>query len=245
MLGRAGILTPGERDAIISGLESILGDIERGDFPWSVALEDVHMNIEARLTERIGEAGKKLHTGRSRNDQVATDIRLYLRDQIEAATAELLRLQQGLLALAEREADRRRVFTRSVPIPDIEGDVVQPMEVTLFDLVVAFKKVLDDLKMQVSYTIERESISIEERIEAIRDMISSKSEVLFTELFRDGFDKMNIIVTFLSILELIRLGEIVARQMSNDSDIWLYRPGISPYIHTDDRTDGTRDKHDH
>jgi argininosuccinate lyase len=70
-----------------------------------VALEDVHMNIEARLTERIGEAGKKLHTGRSRNDQVATDMRLYLRDEIDAVRAELLRLQQGLLELAEREAD--------------------------------------------------------------------------------------------------------------------------------------------
>ncbi|HBG30916.1 MAG TPA: argininosuccinate lyase, partial [Gammaproteobacteria bacterium] len=65
----------------------------------------VHMNIEARLVARIGEAGKKLHTGRSRNDQVATDIRLYLRDAIDALTAELNRLQTGLLDLAEREAD--------------------------------------------------------------------------------------------------------------------------------------------
>jgi argininosuccinate lyase len=70
-----------------------------------VSLEDVHMNIEARLTDLIGEAGKKLHTGRSRNDQVATDLRLYLREQIQTACAELLRLQQGLLTLAERESD--------------------------------------------------------------------------------------------------------------------------------------------
>jgi argininosuccinate lyase len=105
MLCKVGVITQAERDAIIGGLDRIEADIEQGNFEWSVGLEDVHMNIEARLTALIGEAGKKLHTGRSRNDQVATDIRLYLRDQIKAADAELLRLQQGLLALAEREAD--------------------------------------------------------------------------------------------------------------------------------------------
>ena len=105
MLARAGILTEAECAQILAGLETIQADIEAGRFEWSVALEDVHMNIEARLTAAIGEAGKKLHTGRSRNDQVATDLRLYLRDQIDAVRAELLRLQQGLLDLAEREAD--------------------------------------------------------------------------------------------------------------------------------------------
>jgi argininosuccinate lyase len=105
MLCKVGVITDSERDAILGGLDRIEADIEQGNFEWSVGLEDVHMNIEARLTALIGEAGKKLHTGRSRNDQVATDIRLYLRDQIEAALAELLRLQQGLLVLAEREAD--------------------------------------------------------------------------------------------------------------------------------------------
>jgi len=105
MLHKVGVLSEVECGAIVKGLEAIRGDIERGDFAWSVALEDVHMNIEARLTERIGAAGKKLHTGRSRNDQVATDIRLYLRDGIDALDAELRRLQDGLLTLAEREAD--------------------------------------------------------------------------------------------------------------------------------------------
>src|SRR5690606_28186616 len=93
------------RSQIIQGLTEIRGEIERGEFEWSVQLEDVHMNIEARLTQRIGITGKKLHTGRSRNDQVATDIRLYLRDEIDAIAAELNRLQAGLLDLAEREAD--------------------------------------------------------------------------------------------------------------------------------------------
>ena len=75
MLARQGILSEAERDAIVAGLERILARIEAGEFTWSVALEDVHMNVEAALTEDIGIAGKKLHTGRSRNDQVATEVR--------------------------------------------------------------------------------------------------------------------------------------------------------------------------
>ncbi|MES9900379.1 MAG: argininosuccinate lyase [Sedimenticola sp.] len=105
MLTKAGILTETERDRIISGLETIQQQIEAGEFNWSVELEDVHMNIESALTGAIGDAGKKLHTGRSRNDQVATDIRLYLRDEIEIIRNEVLRLQQALLTVAEREAD--------------------------------------------------------------------------------------------------------------------------------------------
>ncbi len=105
MLAHVGVLSTADRDAIIQGLEQIRAEIERGEFAWSEALEDVHMNIEARLTERIGDAGKRLHTGRSRNDQVATDIRLYLRGAIDAILAQLTRLQVALLELAEREAD--------------------------------------------------------------------------------------------------------------------------------------------
>lgn len=104
MLAEARVLTTAERDAIINGLNEIRAEIEAGEFQWSVALEDVHMNIEARLTERIGITGKKLHTGRSRNDQVATDIRLWLRDHIDLIDSEMSRLMHGLLALAEREA---------------------------------------------------------------------------------------------------------------------------------------------
>ncbi|WP_097462048.1 argininosuccinate lyase [Mangrovitalea sediminis] len=105
MLARVGVLTDEERDQIIEGLQAIKAEIEAGSFGWSVSLEDVHMNIEARLTDRIGITGKKLHTGRSRNDQVATDIRLYLRDEIDVIGEEIRRLQFGLLDLAEREAD--------------------------------------------------------------------------------------------------------------------------------------------
>ncbi|MGB5304673.1 MAG: lyase family protein, partial [Gammaproteobacteria bacterium] len=104
MLAHVGLLTAAECTRIVDGLEAIAADIERGDFAWSVALEDVHMNIEARLIERIGETGKKLHTGRSRNDQVATDLRLYLRDAIDATDSELTRLQGALADLAGHEA---------------------------------------------------------------------------------------------------------------------------------------------
>ncbi len=105
MLAAAGVLTAAERDQIIVGLEHIRSEIVAGKFTWSISLEDVHMNIEAELTQRIGITGKKLHTGRSRNDQVATDIRLYLRDEVDVIAKELTRLQQGLLFLAEREAE--------------------------------------------------------------------------------------------------------------------------------------------
>ncbi|MGY8895716.1 MAG: argininosuccinate lyase [Gammaproteobacteria bacterium] len=104
MLQEVGLLTEDEKNQIIKGLEQILAEINAGEFEWSVALEDVHMNIESRLTKLIGNAGKKLHTGRSRNDQVATDIRLYLRDQVDDILAEINRLQIALLDLAEQEA---------------------------------------------------------------------------------------------------------------------------------------------
>ena len=104
MLARVGVLSDEERDSIIAGLHSIQSEIEAGQFDWRVDLEDVHMNIEARLTAQIGITGKKLHTGRSRNDQVATDIRLWLREEIDVILAELQRLQTGLLDQAERHA---------------------------------------------------------------------------------------------------------------------------------------------
>ena len=105
MLAHCGILTEQECDDIKRGLAQIQGEIERGEFVWSIKQEDVHMNIEARLTDLIGIAGKKLHTGRSRNDQVATDIRLYLRDEIGQISKELTRLQVALLNLAEQHTD--------------------------------------------------------------------------------------------------------------------------------------------
>ena len=105
MLCSIAILTTDERDAIIGGLKQIAEEIANGEFVWSIKQEDVHMNIEARLTDLIGIAGKKLHTGRSRNDQVATDIRLYLRCEIKHIEMQLRRLQTVILDLAEQHTD--------------------------------------------------------------------------------------------------------------------------------------------
>ena len=105
MLARVGVLSTADADAITAGLEQVRDEIERGAFVWKTELEDVHMNIEARLTEIIGDAGKRLHTGRSRNDQVATDIRLYTRDAIDRLLPLIDTLADGLLGLAEAEAD--------------------------------------------------------------------------------------------------------------------------------------------
>jgi argininosuccinate lyase len=100
MLAQVGVLSAAELQAIEAGLGRIRAEIEAGQFAWRLELEDVHLNIEARLTELIGDAGKRLHTGRSRNDQVATDIRLFLRACIDEILAELARLQRALVQLA-------------------------------------------------------------------------------------------------------------------------------------------------
>ena len=105
MLTRAGVLSEADLSAIEAGMAEILQDIQEGRFEWSVDLEDVHMNVEKRLTDKIGDAGKRLHTGRSRNDQVATDIRLYLRDAIDHIVTLIAALQTSLLDLAEQHAD--------------------------------------------------------------------------------------------------------------------------------------------
>ncbi|BFM13886.1 argininosuccinate lyase [Maricurvus nonylphenolicus] len=105
MLEKAGVLTAEEKDKIINGLNEVQADIEAGKIEWSIPLEDVHMNVESALTDKIGITGKKLHTGRSRNDQVATDIRLWLRDEIDSISNEMTRLQAGLIDLAANEAD--------------------------------------------------------------------------------------------------------------------------------------------
>ncbi len=105
MLKECGILSADDVATIIKGLQQVLREIEAGEFNWSIALEDVHMNVESRLTDIVGAVGKKLHTGRSRNDQVATDIRLWLREETDNIIALLVRLQSGLLDLAEQHTD--------------------------------------------------------------------------------------------------------------------------------------------
>ncbi|MGJ8616350.1 MAG: argininosuccinate lyase [Sulfitobacter sp.] len=105
MLAATGIITNSDADAIGEGLLTILSEIDGGTFEYSTALEDIHMNVEARLKEVIGEPAGRLHTGRSRNDQVATDFKLWVRDQLDAADAGLVALIQALLGQAEAGAD--------------------------------------------------------------------------------------------------------------------------------------------
>jgi len=105
MLAAQGIIGAQDLADIQRGLAQIGGEIERGEFDWKLALEDVHLNIEARLTTLVGDAGKRLHTGRSRNDQVATDIRLWLRGEIDAIAQLLRELQLALVEVAERHID--------------------------------------------------------------------------------------------------------------------------------------------
>ncbi len=102
-LARAGVLTSGEVDAIVAGLEGLRRDVANGELRWDPAMEDVHLNLEAALTERIGPVAGKLHTGRSRNDQVATDLRLWTRRAVDRLDQALLGFEDALVDLAERE----------------------------------------------------------------------------------------------------------------------------------------------
>jgi argininosuccinate lyase len=120
MLARQGIITTDDLTDIERGMTQVVREIEAGDFIWSLDLEDVHLNIEKRLTTLVGDAGKRLHTGRSRNDQVATDIRLYLRDAIDDIAILLDEFQTRLLDLATREA--------ATPLPGLTHlQVAQPI----------------------------------------------------------------------------------------------------------------------
>ena len=105
MLGAQGIISQSDVTAIEQGLAEILAEIQAGQFEWLLDLEDVHLNIEKRLTDKIGDAGKRLHTGRSRNDQVATDVRLWLRATVDDVLAGIQQLQHSIVDLAEQHAE--------------------------------------------------------------------------------------------------------------------------------------------
>lgn len=105
MLAAQGVISAEDHAAIERGMAQIRGEIESGAFDWKLELEDVHLNIEARLTQLVGDAGKRLHTGRSRNDQVATDVRLWLRGEIDLISGLLGDLQKSLLSIAEKNAE--------------------------------------------------------------------------------------------------------------------------------------------
>jgi argininosuccinate lyase len=105
MLAHVGLLTADEAESIVVALDAIAGEIERGEFTFSTSLEDIHTHIEQALIQRLGDVGRKLHTGRSRNDQVATDVKLWLRDALDAVDERLLALQRSLVESARREHD--------------------------------------------------------------------------------------------------------------------------------------------
>jgi argininosuccinate lyase len=105
MLAAQGVIGAADLADIQRGLAQVRSEIEAGSFEWKLALEDVHLNIEARLTQIVGDAGKRLHTGRSRNDQVATDVRLWLRDEIDGIAALLVELQRALVEVADKNAE--------------------------------------------------------------------------------------------------------------------------------------------
>ncbi len=150
------------------------------------------------------------------------------RDELVRNLLEYKKFKEAAQHFSEMEEDRRRVYTRPAIPVDPSEEPEQTIEVTVFDLFGAFKKVLEELKNQVIYRVEREAVSLEERIESVRGKLMERTEILFTELFEGGFSRTEIIVTFLAILELVRLGQLVARQMSNGPDIWLYRPSNAP-----------------
>src|SRR6185437_5193435 len=104
-LGRAGLLTPDEVATLVAGLEGLRAEVEAGTLDWDPALEDVHLNLESALADRIGPVAGKLHTGRSRNDQVATDLRLWLRRTVDAVDARIVALERAFVGLAERDGD--------------------------------------------------------------------------------------------------------------------------------------------
>ncbi len=118
-LGRAGLLTEDEAQVLERGLVALRDDVVAGSVAWDPALEDVHMNLETMLTERVGTVGGKLHTGRSRNDQVATDVRLWTRRACDRLDAGITGLERALVDLAEREGTPscREARTSSLPSP--------------------------------------------------------------------------------------------------------------------------------
>jgi argininosuccinate lyase len=178
MLARQHIIGGADLAAIESGLATISAEIERGQFVWNLDDEDVHLNIEKRLTALVGDAGKRLHTGRSRNDQVATDIRLWLRDEIDAIDALLAAYQNALLDLADRHAD--------TPLPGFTHlQVAQPVTfghhlLAYYEMASRDRERLHDCRRRVnrlplgaaalagtSFAIDRESVAAELGFESV------------------------------------------------------------------------------
>lgn len=162
------------------------------------------------------------------------------RDELVRNLIEYRKYKEAATRLAEKENERRLLFTRppASPPEGIELEAGDDMEVSVFDLVDAFRKIMEDLKKQVAYRVEREAYTVEEKASLIREYLDKRSEILFSELFTAAYDRIEIIVTFLALLEMVKTAELVARQMTSDGNIWLYRPGGSPRITKEKKADG-------
>ncbi len=154
------------------------------------------------------------------------------RDELVQNLLEYKKFKEAASELAVREEDRRKVFTRPVT-PPIEEEGEEGLDVTLFDLLEALQKVFAQVKVQTGYRIIPETVTVEEKLDLIRRSIEERREVLFTELFDGQYSKLSVIVTFLAILEMVKMGELVARQSGRGSDIWLYKPKTDSYTRTD------------
>ncbi len=159
------------------------------------------------------------------------------REELVRNLLEYRKFKEAARDLAAKEEDRRKVFPRTAA-PPADEPVDEGLDVTLFDLLEALQGVLKNIKQQAVYHIVPESVTVEQKIETIRTTLERRPEVLFTELFGQEIAKIEVIVTFLAILEMVKLGELVARQMSRGADIWLYKPGNAPYIHADGDANG-------
>ena len=144
------------------------------------------------------------------------------RDELVRNLLEYKRFKEAAHQLAAKEEERRKHFARPSIRPLELKDYSEEFDVTLYELIDAFKEVVKNLKNRESYIIEKENVTIEEKIEYISELLKGRSEILFSELFSNSSTKIDVIVTFLAILELMRLGTIRARQMERGSDIWIY-----------------------
>jgi segregation and condensation protein A len=160
------------------------------------------------------------------------------RDELVRNLVEYRKFKEAAHCLAAKEDDRRRVYAR-VPQPPAAHEAPEPEapEVTIFDLLDALQSVFRTMKGRSIYRIVPEAVTVEQKIEAIRTMLSQRSEVLFSELFAGEYTRIEIITSFLAILEMIKLGECAARQLAHGADIWLYRPSTPTYSEVGDSED--------
>ena len=152
------------------------------------------------------------------------------REDLVRNLLEYRKFKEAASCFAEKEEDRRRMYPRPMPHTVEEETTEEPDEVGLFDLLEALRGIFENLKRQAVYRVVPDSVTVEQKIEKIRSTLARRSEVLFTELFEGGYTKIEIIVTFLALLEMIKLGELAARQMAHGTDIWLYKGRASSYI---------------